>query len=384
MRTYLDHLNPGGILSFATGNGDRDAPRAAGRMLSTARHALRERGVTNPERHIALIDSDAVYVEVMIRREPFTPAQVATLRAEADRLGFIPLHLPDGTGLPVYHALATAEGPARAALLAGQRFLVGEVTDDRPFFFSFFRWTELFKSGGGTLGPSHVTALGQIVLLVLLVSMSLLGGLLILAPLLLFRRRGLVVAGRPAVGILAYFVALGTGFMMFEISLIQRFVLFLGYPTYSLTATLGSLLISLGCGSWLSRRWVGREHIALPLAVAALALLTAWYILGMPALQERLLGAPLAVRVAVTACMLGPLGLIMGVFFPLGIRRAVALHEDLVPWAWGINGCASVSAAVLAVVLAMTYGVTVVWLLSLAIYAAGTLAFLTLTRSPGR
>ncbi len=382
MRAYLDHLEPGGILSFATANGDRDAPRAAARMVSTARRALVERGVTHPERHIAMIDSDNVYVEVMIGRDPFTPAQIATLQAESDRLGFLPLHLPGSDAYPLYQALASTAGPERTALLERLRFRVDAVTDDRPFFFSFFRWNDLFSVGSGGLGPSHVTALGQIVLLVLLVTLSILAGLLILAPLALFRRRGLAVGNRPAAGILLYFLALGAGFMLFEISLIQQFVLFLGYPTYSLTATMGSLLVSLGCGSRLSRRWVGREHVALPLAVGALAALTAWYVLGLPALQQRFLGADLQIRVAITAANLAPLGLVMGIFFPLGVRRAASLHADLVPWAWGINGSASVTAAVLAVVLAMTYGVTAVWLLSVVIYAVGVGAFLTLTRPP--
>lgn len=382
MQAYLDHLNPGGILSFATANGDRDAPRAAARMVSTARRALIERGVAHPEQHIAMIDSDRVYVEIMIGRDPFTPAQVAALKAETERLQFLPLHLPGHDTYPLYQALASSTGRERTELLDGLRFRVDAVTDDRPFFFSFFRWTDLFTAGGGGLGPSHVTALGQIVLLVLLVTLSTLAGLLILAPLALFRRRGLAVANRPAVGILVYFLALGAGFMLFEISLIQQFVLFLGYPTYSLTATLGSLLVSLGCGSWLSRRWVGREHVALPVAVGALAVLTAWYVLGLPALQQHFLGADLLVRVAITTANLAPLGLVMGIFFPLGVRRAASLHADLVPWAWGINGCASVTAAVLAVVLAMTYGVTTVWILSLGIYAIGAGAFLTLTHPP--
>ena len=383
MQAYLDHLNPGGILSFATANGDRDAPRAAARMVSTARRALIERGVTHPEQHIAMIDSDQVYVEVMIGRDPFTPAQIATLKTETERLGFLPLHLPGSSAYPLYQALASTGGAERAALLERLRFRVDAVTDDRPFFFSFFRWNDLFSAGSGSLSPSHVTALGQIVLLVLLVTLTTLAGLLILGPLAVFQGRGLAVANKPAAGILLYFLALGAGFMLFEISLIQQFVLFLGYPTYSLTTTLGSLLVSLGCGSWLSRRFVGREHIALPVAVGALAVLTAWYVLGLPRLQQHFLGADLVVRVVITAANLAPLGLVMGIFFPLGIRRAASLHPDLVPWAWGINGSASVTAAVLAVVLAMTYGVTAVWLLSLGIYAAGTGAFLTLTRRPG-
>jgi hypothetical protein len=105
--------------------------------------------------------------------------------------------------------------------------------------------------------------------------------------------------------------------------------------------------------------------------------LTTFYMLGLPHVQSALLGAPLAVRVVVTITMLVPLGVVLGTFFPLGIRAAADVHEDLVPWAWGLNGCASVTATVLAVVLAMNFGFRVVWLLSIAIYAIGVVAFLT-------
>ena len=172
--------------------------------------------------------------------------------------------------------------------------------------------------------------------------------------------------------------------MLFEISLIQKFVLFLGYPTYSLSVTLGSLLFFLGCGSYLSKRWVGSERTVLPLAVLAIGLLSLFYMKGLPVVQGWFLGSHIAVRCVVTAAMLAPLGLVMGMFFPLGVRRAAGIHEDLVPWVWGINGCASVTGGVLTVVLAMSFGFTTVWLLSLLIYAGGTAAFLATTPTPSR
>ena len=110
--------------------------------------------------------------------------------------------------------------------------------------------------------------------------------------------------------------------------------------------------------------------------MVGIAALTLFYVKGLPIVQEWFLGSHIAVRCAVTAGMLAPLGLIMGIFFPLGIRRAASIHEDLVPWAWGINGCASVTGAVLTVVIAMSHGFTAVWLVSLLVYAGGTAALL--------
>src|SRR5262249_36370647 len=155
-------------------------------------------------------------------------------------------------------------------------------------------------------------------------------------------------------------------------------VLFLGYPTYSLTVTLFSLLSFLGCGSFLSRRWVGRERVVLPMALCLITGLVIFYIEGLPAVQARFLGSSLSLRAALTAAFIAPLGLVLGVFLPLGIRRAAAVHADLVPWAWGINGCASVTGGILAVVLAMSFGFRRVWLLSILIYTLGVVALLAL------
>jgi hypothetical protein len=378
---YLSHLAPGGILSIALGDLNPDAPRAAGRMVSVAWEALRARGIADPGRHIAVIDSRMLYVEILVRAEPFDAAQVARLAAHAARMQFAPLWLPGGTGHPVYRRLVEATGAERERLLAELPFLVGPTTDDDPFFFSFFRWRDLFDPG--TLTPAHTTALGQIVLGALLVTLSALGAVFVLAPLLV-RRRQVRGAGRAAVGILVYFLAVGIGFMLFEISFIQRFVLFLGYPTYSLTVTLFALLVFLGCGSFLSRRWVGRERVALPVAVCLIAALALFYIEGLAGLQARFLGSSLMVRAAVTTAVIAPLGLVLGLFLPLGIRQAAAVHADLIPWAWGVNGCASVTGGVLAVVLATSFGFRTVWILSIVVYALGVAALLLAKRSaPG-
>lgn len=379
---YLDVLKPGGILSMAMANLNSNEPLSAGRMVLIAQGVLRERGIPNPWDHIAVIDSRALYAEVMIRTRPFRPAEVKRLLKRARELKFTPLTLPGGPGHPVFQKLARVRGPEQDRFLSQLRFLITPTSDDRPFFQRYFRWRDLVNIRG-RIAPNDASALGQIVLALLLISLTILGALFILGPLIVFTRRGNSGGGAQRIGLLCYFLAIGLGFMLFEISLIQRFVLFLGYPTYSLSVTLGSLLVSLGCGSYLSQRWVGRERVALPLAVIGIGALTLFYMKGLPIVQAWFLGSHIAVRCAVTAVMLAPLGLIMGMFFPLGIRRAASIHDDLVPWAWGINGCASVTGGVLTVVIAMSHGFTAVWLLSLLIYAGGTAAFLaTLPTDP--
>jgi hypothetical protein len=208
-------------------------------MVSVAQRALRERGIDRPQDHIAVVDSRALYVEIMIRTEPYEPAQIDLLADYAERLGFAPLYLPGREGHPVFEGLVSTTGRQREKLLAGLPFLQTATTDRQPFFMTFFRWGDLFEPGRIT--PSHVTALGQIVLALLLISLTALGALLILGPLVSFGRRGGVGRRSERIGSMVYFLGVGLGFMLFEISLIQQFVLFLGYPTYSLSVTLAGM-----------------------------------------------------------------------------------------------------------------------------------------------
>ncbi len=376
---YLDRLAPHGVLSIAIGHWDPERPRAAARILNVARRALSERGVTDFGRHVALVDSRHLFAGLLVKNEPFEPGQLEDIAQRSRRLGFQPLLAGSDTH-PLYEKLIGPDGIERDAALANMDFEVEAITDDRPFFFNFYRWGDLLDAED--TAPVHNTALGQIVLAVLLVSLSTLGALVVLLPLVAWRRRRTFARTRPTVGILGYFLALGLGFMLFEISLMQRFVVYLGHPTHSLSVVLFSLLVFLGVGSFVSRRFVGDEKRVLPAAVGVIAVLAFAYMHALPSIQAATLGAALSARVAITVAALAPLGVTLGLFFPLGVRRAESIHRDLVPWAWAINGCASVTATVLAVVLAMSFGFEWVWLVSLAIYAFGVASFLWLTAAP--
>jgi hypothetical protein len=374
--TYLSHLTPSGVLSVMTGDWNLEEPQAVGKMLLVARRALVERGVEDPDRHLVAVASGHLLTGILVRRSPFTDDQVRAIAEESSRLSFVPLVLAGRPAHPLYAMLLDSVGAEREALLARLPYVLDPVTDDSPFFFRFFRWSQLLSR---ELGPVHTTALGQLVLLVLCVSLFFLGAVLVLLPLGRLR----VASGSPRAitGVLAYFLALGAGFMLLEISLMQRFVLYLGYPTYALSVVLFSLLVSLGVGSYLSRSLVGRESWALPTALVVVVVLVAAYRTGLPALERATLGFSFPARAALTVALLAPLGTTLGVFFPIGIRRAAAIDPNLVPWAWGVNGCASVAASVGAVLFAMSFGFAAVWVGAVCVYVVGV-AILLLTTSP--
>ena len=164
-----------------------------------------------------------------------------------------------------------------------------------------------------------------------------------------------------------------------EIASIQRFTLFLAHPLYAIGVVLAGFLVFAGLGSgvapWLDRRLADRHLGALGCAISAIVLLASLYVLALPPLFAALIALPDLARIALSLALIAPLAVFMGMPFPLALARLRADAPDLVPWAWGINGCASVLAAILATLLAMTFGTRVVVLTAAALYLlAGAVA----------
>jgi hypothetical protein len=182
----------------------------------------------------------------------------------------------------------------------------------------------------------------------------------------------------PKGPVLVYFGLLGLGFLFVEIPLMQRFILFLGQPIYAFTAVLATLLLFSGLGSmaapWLSRprtRLGALDHRrTLPLLVLMILL----YPIGLSILFRALLGAPWAVRLLITVASLAPLGFLLGIPFPSGLAWLQQRAPTLIPWAWAVNGCASVLASVLAAILALSLGFSWVLVAAALSYAGAWLA----------
>ncbi len=183
---------------------------------------------------------------------------------------------------------------------------------------------------------------------------------------------------------IGYFACLGAGFMMVEIGFLQRFVLFLGHPVYSLSVILFSLLLGGGVGSAISRRFGASPGRALALALPAIIVMGLVYSLVLPAVFDAWIGLARSLRIALAAVLLLPMGVLLGVPLPSGVRLVGGHRPGLLAWAWGINGAMSVLGASLAVFVAMHWGFTAVAFSGAAIYAgAGALA-LAMVRRAGR
>ena len=359
---YLDHLEPGGLLSVSR------LYRFAGdevlRATVLALTALERRGVEDPERHVIVMlgrdTLNAFFGTVLVGREPFTPEQLTRVRSLGPERTLGVVFAPGFPPRREWRALATAESPE--AFCESYSIDVCAPTDDRPFFLNPVRLGDL-----GEDAPAGSTFISRTPFLVLLVALGILVALSLLAfvlPLLLVRS-----AERPPAGSLAFFAAIGLGFLMLEVVLIQRFVLFLGFPTYALSVVLFALLLFTGAGAWLSARLRDPQR-GLVLLLGAATLLIVALALGLQPLLRGLIELPFAARVATAVVILAPLGLLLGVAMPVGLRRLSALYPAGVPWAWGINGVTSVLASVLAVFVAINWGFTAATLLAAACYAA--------------
>jgi hypothetical protein len=244
------------------------------------------------------------------------------------------------------------------------------VSDDSPFFFQMSRWRNLsLKSLQTFTGRSFLEPLalpvGQIALLTALGLGILLSIVLLAIPL---AARSLPRAGRYRW--LGYFFGLGLAYIIVEVVLMQRFTLFLGHPTYSVTTVLFAILLFSGLGS----AWSGTRRgtaAAMPLLFAlpaALLVLT----FAVPPITRELIGLPLSARLPLAIGFIAPIAFLMGMPFPIGIRTASAESAAHIPWAWAANGCASVIGSVCAVLGAM------VWSFSAMLVAASTIYALVL------
>jgi hypothetical protein len=349
---YLDHLTDNGVLTITRWTWD------GLRLVSLAHEACARRGL-DATQHLAVVHT-ANFITLLLKRSRFTDADVRGLERAADDLGVAILYAPGaaerkvaepythrpGMSIGDYRALILA--PDRARFLADYPFHVEATTDDRPFYFNDTRLRTV------RFLPVHGDGFSALVTL-FWISAALVA-LFIIGPLLIGKER-------PRRGWgpwLAYFGALGAGFMLLEVALLQRFVLLLGHPVYSLTVTLFSLLLGTGLGSLLSRRIpIDRVRTLTVRVLAAAVIAAALAALFVARVVDFAIPWPLAARMALAAGILIPIGVLLGFGLPGGMRLVNAARPEIVAWAWGMNGAFSVVGATLAVFIAMNWGFTV-------------------------
>ena len=381
---YLDHLTDRGVLSISRWVFD------GLRLISLAQEAGARRG-WDPADRLAIIQHDKV-ATFLLKKTPFTADERKALLDAAASLGFAVLYMPGtpsisfGDNRDDYARLMHA--PDRQAFYAEYPLDITPTTDDRPFFFHTTKLRNhsfvapVLRAFGvrvdRPVNPGAWATGGLTALLVLLAISSFLIVLFILGPLALTSRTALGPGWRRS---LAYFACLGGAFMLIEVALLQRFVLLLGHPVYSLTVTLFSLLLGTGLGSVLSRRIRdGRVRRSAIVACAGVAVVALLWGSVLPLIVQAAIAWPLGLRIALAIALMMPAGMIMGIPLPAGVRLLSATEPQLVAWAWGMNGALSVLGAILAVFIAMNWGFSITLLCGAIVYAIAA----GLTPIPGR
>ena len=371
---YLAHLSEGGLLVVSRWL--QMPPSESLRVGALAVTALEKTGLSQPELRLAAIRSWSTSL-LLIKNGEFTAGEIEAVKSFCRQRQFDLVYYPGIQEAeanrcnihqePLYYrAFQDLLFGDRARFYADYSYDVSPTDDDRPFFFHFFKWSqtpEILQTFGKIWQPFGGS--GYFVLVALLILALLASAILILLPLLFRRRVTTRLLPPDSFGhaqdkrqirrlskwrIFAYFAALGLGYLFVEIPLMQHFILFLGHPIYAFAAVLFAILLFSGLGSLISAR------LSLTRTLMALIGAIILYPLILPLVFQLLLGQSLGLRLLLSVLSLAPLGFLMGVPFPKGIEIIGGLAPDLIPWAWGINGCTSVLASILSAMLAISFG----------------------------
>ena len=367
-RAFLHTINDDGIFTVSRWYSPDDI-NETGRMIGLATAALLESGVPDARPHLYVARADSI-ATLVLSKKPFTPEQLQILNDTVHSLGFGVLLAP---GQPPESPLLRAIIESNTIdqinnAVKDSRLNLSVTTDNQPFFFNQLRFLDIPREGSYALkhssaggGVLHGNLIASAVLVLILFISIVAVFLTVIVPLrsvVLECPRPLVITGT------LYFSAIGMGFMLAEIALLQRFSVFLGHPIYSLSVCLFSLILASGLGSLAS----DRLRLSSPARLATWGSLVALYLFLMnyflPIIFQRTTGDELLIRIAVSIAVIMPLGFLLGFAFPTGMRLVEAIDPVPTPWFWGINGATGVLASVLGVMISMALGINITLLIS--------------------
>jgi hypothetical protein len=373
---FLDHLATDGVMTVSRWY-HRLLPAEMYRLSSLAAASLKEAGVKDPSKHVVIIrrmirgtagSPDGIGT-LLLSKRPFTAQDLATLRDVVDKLGFEFVYDPGSASNSVFRRIISAKNVTHMA--SAFPLDITPPTDNSPFFFNMLRIRDAFNSrlwqqGNVKFNMEAVFVLAKLLMIVIILTL-----LFLILPLAFKRRRTRLTRSLP---FLVYFGGIGLGFMLIEISQMQRLIIFLGHPTYGLSVVLFSLLLSSGIGSYLSSKVERSEIKCLALLMLAMGI----YGLGASHVINALESCSTPVRIMTSMLTLFPVGIFMGMAFPIGMKMASNKCRDMTPWFWAINGTTSVTASVLTVAISINWSISAAYWTGFVCYGFSFLAILWL------
>ncbi|MDI6889806.1 MAG: hypothetical protein QMC83_02545 [Thermodesulfovibrionales bacterium] len=385
---YIGHLKPEGLLSINLFI--LPPPRIELRLINTIITAMEELGIKDMEKQVVAIRSWGS-ICILIKRSPFTLNEIEAIKEFSKDRRFDLIHYP---GIKEEEANVYIRMPSNEYFTAFKNILnpetrtgfihdyifdISPVRDDSPFFHYYLKLKnikEIYKIMGEKW--QYFIEEGYI-LPVIFMQVMFLSLVLVLLP-AFSRKKDEIASPRIKYGarndrgrsFLPYFAFLGIGFMFVEISLIQKIILPLENPSYAVATVLTSILISSGIGSLLSHRVSGLRRPSVAIVISFLIIV---YSILFPAVSDIISPYSIPVKIILVLFILMPLGLLMGIPFPAGLKILGEKNESLIPWAWAINGCFSVIAPILTIMSAMVIGFKMVLWIGALTYM---MAFITL------
>ncbi len=380
LEEYINDLNPAGYLSMSCWV--KLPPRDSVKLFATAVTALEMLGIRNPGNYLVMIRSWQS-ASLLVKKSPFSRKEISLIKEFCSKRLFDLVYYPgmqqqeanryNIMRQPYFHdaAVGLLEGGS-GSLSERYKFNIKPSTDDKPYFSNFLKWQTLpeilqLKGQGGMV----LLESGYLILILTLLQAIAASLILIFLPITARSYSPIAHTAWSRWRIIIYFFAIGLGFLFLEIAFIQKFILYLGHPLYAAAVVLALFLVFAGLGSHYGRK--GKFHVVWPvviiLGLGILDLIIAYF------LFDAVNWLPISIKILIAVLMLGPLAFSMGMPFPLALTGVGAETPDLIPWAWAVNGCASVIAAVLATLLAVHFGFAAVVLIALFLYGLAAIVF---------
>lgn len=382
MQLYLKHLDADGYLALT--RWIKLPPRDTLKLFLTAVVALERMGVKEPAQQLVLIRSWQTST-LLVKNGRVTSTELAAVRKFCAQRSFDLAYAPgllaadtnhyNMLAQPLFFQAATSLlSQDRAAFLRHYKFNLQPASDDRPYFHQYFKWSafpEIMQLR--TQGGMALLEWGYLILLVTLLIATLASIVLIVLPIWFYQRKNTIATNKlKHARVVYYFFAIGLAFLFIEIAFMQKFILFLHHPIYAIAVTLAAFLVFAGIGSYLAGRLSqqhGRKKL-LRITLIGIISISVLYLFSLNWVFSALVTLPFLVKVGVTLLLLAPLAICMGMPFPLALAALASDTPAYIPWAWGINGCASVISAVLATILAIHFGFSMVIILALILYGS--------------
>jgi spermidine synthase len=372
-QVFLSRLADDGIFTVSRWYSPNN-PGEMGRALSLAVAALLETGITNPSQHIAVITSGAICT-ILVNKQPFSKHDIDKLYKVSSELHYTPAIIP---GVPpsnnaLKNILSAHSRKGLTLVIKDEPLNYEPPTDENPYFFNMLRLNHLKTAFYSPEGISRGNLIATLTLIGLILSLGIVTIATIVVPLLVKVRSQKNICALPEFlwpGAL-YFSLIGAGFMLVEIALIQRLSVFLGHPVYALGILLFTIIASTGLGSFLSEHFplTRSPWVFIYPVLTALTIITIRFILTI--LLSHMITSAMLIKIVVSVLVIFPLGILMGFFFPTGMRLVKSVTATETPWYWALNGIFSVLCSALAVFISIYFGIS-------ANFYIATLCYMTL------